>query len=202
MNFDSISALLFFLLNIFETMSFFLFVFFSAMLFWDRRTEMRASTSENRGEVPGMTVHHLGDEAPPIRWWLEVQGSRWEVWQAQVAANSFWIIEHGTPSPTQRRVMDFGFPGTAWVVFSGTVVGYDCPSPRKRGHVWWHCQVWLPVTQDTKPCPWGGDSRCRESTKKCGGPRLLPLLFGSLSMECLQLTQDVSWIYSFLGLPE
>ena len=59
--------------------------------------------------------------------------------------------------------------------FSGTVVGYDCPSPRRRSHT---CEA--------------VNRGAGESDEKCGGPRLLPGLFESTSSVCLPLPQDMS----------
>lgn len=49
--------------------------------------------------------------------------------------------------------------------FSGTVVGYDCPSPRKRGHVWYV------LTSDARSLVRSvvGPSCCHSFLNHCGG---------------------------------
>ena len=62
--------------------------------------------------------------------------------------------------------------------FSGTVAGYDCLSPRKRGHV---CYAW--------------SRGAGESCQTCGRPKLLPQLFRSLwSVHLPPFGLRVPWV--------
>ncbi|XP_070334211.1 uncharacterized protein [Odocoileus virginianus] len=136
-------------------------------------------------KLPGMAVHHPGDEAPPMRQGLEVQGSPARSVVPQVAASSFWITEHGEvarygcPSPRRRSPAHeagargarqsgkkCGAPGCCQFFLDHRArYGFSCHKTCHELHLSWHCCL--------SGCPYGGTVPLAETPGGSEIPRLL-----------------------------